>query len=107
MVEFLLVFAVVLLGVMLCVGFISIPIFIANARGLCGAERSAIVVLSCLGIFFGITWFVALILACVWRGDCPLGGTNLDKLEKLARLYKDKVITKSEYEKMKAKLLRE
>ena len=97
-VAFLIMFAVVVVGV----AIISVPIMIANARGISGGEKVAIIILS----FFGITWFVALILSLVWHGDC-LSGDNLDKLEKLSKLYKDKVITKSEYERMKSKLMRE
>ena len=76
------------------------------ARGIYGTEHTVIVVLSILGIFFGLTWFVALILSLVWGGEC-FTGDSLDKLEKLSRLYKDKVITKAEYERMKAKIMKE
>lgn len=99
--AFILFFALALL----CVAIICIPIMIANARGICGGEKVAIVILSWLGIFFGVTWVVALILSLVWRGDCVYGVDNLDRLEKLSRLYKEKVITKEEYETLKAKLL--
>ncbi len=99
-VAFLIMFCITVLGV----AFLSIPILIANARGICGAEHTTIVILSILGIFFGITWFVALILSVVWSGECFVD-TDLDKLEKAAKLYKDKVITKEEYEKIKSKLL--
>lgn len=101
-VAFLIMFCIAVISV----AFLAIPVMIANARGICGTEKTIIVVLSILGIFFGLTWIVALVLSLVWRGDC-LGGDNLDKLEKLARLYKDKVITKAEYERMKSKLLNE
>ena len=55
---------------------------------------------------FGITWFAALILSLASHGDgnCSCG-SRLDDLEKLAKLYKSKVISKTEYDKMKAKLL--
>lgn len=99
--AFLIMFCIVVL----CVAFLYIPIMIANARGICGTEHTVIVVLSILGIFFGLTWFIALILSLVWDGEC-LTGDNLDKLEKLSRLYKEKVITKAEYERMKAKLVK-
>lgn len=92
--------------VVLCVAFLYIPVMIANARGIYGTEHTVIVVLSILGIFFGLTWFVALILSLVWSGEC-FTGDSLDKLEKLSRLYKDKVITKAEYERMKAKIMKE
>lgn len=92
--------------VVLCVAFLYIPVMIANARGIYGTEHTVIVVLSILGIFFGLTWFVALILSLVWGCEC-FTGDSLDKLEKLSRLYKDKVITKAEYERMKAKIMKE
>ncbi len=104
MLEVIVAFLIMFCIAVVCVAFLAIPIMIANARGICGGEKTTIVVLSVLGIFFGLTWVVALILSLVWRGDC-LGGDALDKLEKLSKLYKDKVITKSEYEQMKSKLL--
>lgn len=55
---------------------------------------------------FMVTWVVALILSLLWRSECIFGGSNLDKLEKLAKLYKDKAITKAEFESMKARLLK-
>ncbi len=106
MAEAIIAFFIMFFIAIVCVAFLAIPIMIANARGICGTEKTIIVVLSILGIFFGVTWFVALILSLVWRGDC-LGGDELDKLEKLSKLYKDKVITKSEYERMKSRLLHE
>ena len=104
--EIILAFLMIFCIVTICVAFLSIPIMIANARGICGNEKTIITVLSILGIFFGLTWVIALILSLIWTGD-NTDGDNLDKLEKLARLYKDKVITKTEYERMKDKLLRE
>ncbi len=105
MAEFFIVFSLMFLLVMLLIGIISIPIMIANARGICGGERTAIIILSWMGLFFGVTWFVALILSLVWRGECAFGMDNLDRLEKLSRLYKDKVISKAEFEKMKSRLM--
>lgn len=102
-VAFFVMFVIVLLGV----AILSIPVMIANARGICGGERVAIIVLSIFGIFFGITWFIALVLSLVLHGGDMFVGDNLDRLEKLAKLYKDKVISKDEYERIKARLLRE
>ena len=106
MAEVFVAFIAMFFVALVCIAFLAIPIMIANARGICGGGHTGVVVLSILGIFFGLTGGVAVVLSLVWRGDC-LGGDNLDKLDKLAKLYKDKVITKSEYERMKAKLLRE
>lgn len=103
--EYIMALLLVLLVSLIFVSFVMIPIMIANARGITGAEKTTIVILSWLGIFFGITWLAALILSLVWGGSST--GDNLDKLEKLSKLYKSKVITKAEYEKMKAKLMRE
>lgn len=105
--------ALFLMFMLLCAfvcAIICIPVMIANARGICGNQKLIIVILSWLGIFFGVTWIAALILALAWNGSgraCDACGSRLDELEKLAKLYKSKVISKSEYEKMKAKLLKD
>ncbi len=106
--EYLVMFFVCALLFTFVVALACLPIMIANARGVDGPRKTAIVALSILGIFCGVTWLAALILALVWRGECECCcGTNLDNLEKLSKLYKAKVITKAEYEKMKAKLIQE
>lgn len=103
------VFVLILLCVFVC-AVISIPVMIANARGICGNQKLIIITLSWFGIFFGVTWIVALILSLTWCGNdggaCACG-CRLDELEKLARLYKAKTITKAEFDKMKAKLLKD
>ncbi len=104
MLEVIVAFLIMFCIVILCVSLLSIPILIANARGICGAEHTTIVVLSILGVFFGLTWFIALILSVVWRGECFVDD-DLDKLEKAAKLYKSKAITKEEYERLKSKVL--
>lgn len=106
MLEVMMAFLIMFCIVVLCVAFLYIPIMIANARGIRGTEHTIIVILSILGIFFGLTWFVALILALVWGGDY-VAGDALDKLEKLSKLYKDKAITKTEYERIKSKIMKE
>lgn len=103
--EVLLFFLVMFLLVMIGLAIICIPIMIANERGIEGSQKTLIIVLSWLGIFFGVTWFVALFLSLLWRGEEYCCADNLDKLEKLSRLYKEKAITKEEYEKLKSKLL--
>jgi hypothetical protein len=87
--------------------FICIPIMIANVRGITGTEKTTIIILSWFGILFGVTWVVALVLSLLWRGSAPADSESLDKLEKIAGLYKDKTITKPEYEKLKAKVFSE
>lgn len=108
-VEYLALFFVFMLLCAFVCAVICIPVFVANARGICGAKRTIILVLSWLGIFFGLTWIAALILSLVWtpdNGDCVCAcNSRLDALEKVAKLYKDKVITKSEYDKMRKELM--
>lgn len=87
--------------------FICIPIMIANVRGIIGTEKTTIVILSWLGILFGVTWVVALVLSLVWKGEAWINSDSLDKLEKISKLYKDKVISKTEYEKLKKKFISE
>ena len=106
MAEFLIVFGIMCISGLILVGILCIPIWIANARGICGGEKTTISILAWMGIFFGITWIVAMILSLVWRGECAMRDTNIDKLEKVAKLYQNKSITRSEYEEIKSKLLK-
>lgn len=85
--------------------FFMLPIMVANSRGISGGQKTTIVILSCFGVFFLVTWFVALVLALVYAPDTKK--CDLDKLEQIARLYKERVITKQEYEKMKSELLKQ
>ena len=103
--EFLIVFGIMFLLGLILIGILMIPIWIANARGSCGGEKTTITILSWVGIFFGVTWVVALVLSLVWRGECGMRESNLDKLEKLSRLYKNKSITREEYNEIKSRLL--
>ncbi len=107
MIHALLVVGIGFSIILLAIAILCIPIMIANARGVCGTGRTAITVLSWLGIFFGVTWFVALVMSLLWDASCRDGIANLDKLEQLARLYKNKTLTKSEYERMKSRLIGE
>ncbi len=107
MLNSLLVLGILFSLVILAIAVLCIPIMIANARGVCGVGRNVIVVLSWLGIFFGVTWFVALVMSLLWDAECRDVTDNLDKLEQLARLYKNRTITKSQYERMKRQLIGE
>ncbi len=101
MMSFLFLIILLLFAIMI----VYIPITIADIRGISAGNRTTIALLSWLGLILGITWFIALILSLVWRGGANLGVNNLDKLESLSRLYKEKAITKAEFEKMKKKLM--
>ena len=103
--EFLLVFGIMFVLGLILVGILMIPIAIANARGICGGEKTTISILSWMGIFFGVTWVGALVLSLVWRGECGMRESNLDKLEKLSRLYRNKSISREEYNEIKSRLL--
>jgi membrane protein CcdC involved in cytochrome C biogenesis len=92
---------VIVLGILI----IRIPVVIAKNKNLDEGELSTITLLSWLGILLGITWVIALVFALVWQGNALSDVSNLDKLERISKLYKDKVISKKEYEAMKNKLL--
>lgn len=94
----------ILFLVVLAIVVMFMPVVIANARGVSGGDMAWIVILSVLGIFFGFTWICALVMAFCFGAE-PNRGDNLNKLATAARLYKDKAISKSEYEKLKKKLL--
>ena len=123
-----------LLLLILAIFLIRIPIIIANARGVGGGNLKVIAILSWCGLFFGITWIIALILALVYQSQVNITNTtngqvvylsrnneehltaynrnvqtpilsNLDKLEKLATLKEKGIITEQEYEVEKHNLL--
>lgn len=106
LVEYFSLFFVFVLLFAFVVALVCLPMVIANARGITGGRRTAIIVLSLLGVFCGVTWFAALILSLLWTGGCATGEC-LDNLEKLSKLYKNKTISKSEYERIKSKLINE
>lgn len=60
--------ALMFFAIILCISalVISIPSLIAKNRGLSDEHRKTVLLLAILGIFFGVTWLVALILACVY-----------------------------------------
>jgi hypothetical protein len=88
---------------------VQVPIMIARNRGISGSELTTIVVLSWCGIFFGITWVVALVLSLMWQPENLVGkgqGDDVAKLEKLHKLKKDGAITQKEFDAEKKKILK-
>ncbi|MCL1892154.1 MAG: SHOCT domain-containing protein [Alphaproteobacteria bacterium] len=122
-----LMFAIAVLCIVALVFVIQIPILIARGRGISGAELTTITVLSWCGIFLGITWLVALVLALVWptsaeapvgrqpgqcrgyAGDLSAGALAevdiADKLEKLHKLKQKGIISQKEFDAEKKKIL--
>jgi hypothetical protein len=101
----------IVLCIVLFIYLIQVPVFIARGRGISGAELTTITVLSWCGIFFGITWVVALILALVWQPGLWLDkgetqGDTADELEKLHKLKQKGIISQKEFDAQKRKLLK-
>lgn len=126
--------AVMLLLIIIGVFVIRIPIIIAKTRGVNGGNLTVVAILSWLGIFFGLTWIIALILALVYQSQVNIANTvtghsvylsrnneehitkhsdnietttilGLDKLEKLYLLKEKGAITEKEYQTEKNKIL--
>lgn len=99
--------------IVFCVWIVNIPGKIAINRGISGGELQTIKILSWCGLFWGITWFIALGLALVWEPKnwvskeqaAEDNTSDLEKLEQLHRLYKSKVLSESEYKQLKQELL--
>lgn len=68
--QVIIVVALVALIVLLWL-FISIPAFIARARGISKTNLITVRILGICGLFFGVTWIVALILALVYPPELP------------------------------------
>jgi hypothetical protein len=128
-VAWFLIFSIAILCIVALVFLIQVPIMIARGRGISGSELTTISVLSWCGIFLGVTWLIALVLALVWRPekwiekckDCGAGrhcgcgderATSsaredvADKIEKLHSLKKRGIITAKEFESEKKKILK-
>jgi len=115
MAEFL-ILSMVVLCIVFLIFLIQIPIFIAKGRGISGSELTTIIVLSWCGVFFGVTWLVALVLSLVWPGQrvvegcqcCAVAlntGDAADRLEKLHQLKKKGIISQKEFDKEKKRIL--
>jgi hypothetical protein len=105
-----LIFAIVVLCIAAFVFLVQVPIYIARGRGISGSELTTIIVLSWCGLFLGVTWIVALVLALVWQpgqwiDKSGTGGDVADKIEKLHKLKQRGVITAREFDLQKKKLL--
>lgn len=102
----ILIFAIILIFVFLLV---QIPINIAKNRGITGSELTTIAILSWCGLFYGITWFIALGLALLWHSDDWVSKdeapTDLERLKQLSELHKNKVISDKEYKKLRKEIL--
>ena len=96
-----LIFIILLITVFVII--IRIPITIAQMRGIAGSDLTIISILSWLGIFFGLTWIIGLILSLIYEPK-PVT-TNLDKLNKLYDLMQKGVISQSEFNQYKKNLL--
>lgn len=101
----LLVLCVIIYFVIL---FIRIPIIIAQNRGVSGGDLAVVSILSWLGILFGLTWIVALVLSLLYDGTAQKNsaGIDVDELGKLYDLKKKGAITPAEYEQYKKKILK-
>ena len=85
---------------------------IAKSRGVSGNNLTTISLLSWLGVFLGLTWVIALILALVFhpqtwiQQSSPMTATNVDALMKLNELREKGVITEEEFNRQKVLLLK-
>lgn len=100
--------ALVVLCLVVFIFVVEIPYKIARSRKASADVLFWIRVLCWLGIFFGLTWIVALIWALIAEKDATPSqeaSRSLDSLEKLKALYDAGAITQNEYEEKKRILL--
>ena len=92
------------------VWFIRLPIRIAERRGLTNTQISVVALLSWCGVFFGITWTVALVFSLVWENDGKSDEKrpiDPDKLLKLNELKEKGLISQAEFDEQKKRMLEE
>ena len=100
---------------------LRLPIIIAQNRGISESELTTIRILSWVGLLFGFTWVIALILSLVWQPNNWIDKSesenkvnsnddksmlNFEKLEKLHSLREKKIITEKEFEQEKKKIMK-
>jgi len=83
---------------------IRIPVVIARYRGISGRELQTISTLSWVGILLGITWIVALFFSLMWKTG--KSDSDLEMLERLAKLKSNGLINDREFEIEKQKILK-
>lgn len=111
-----------LVFVVCCIFLFMWPINVAKKRGLEPNMVNIIIALCIVSLFiFGISWLVALVMAYVCptqaevqakrrREEAFIGGKdeetrNIDKLARLADLYKQGLLSKEEFDSKKKQLL--
>jgi len=108
-----LLFSIAVLCIALLIFLVQIPVLIARGRGLSASDLTTITILSWFGLIFGVTWFVALVLALVWSSEMSQEhskynkstGSAADQLEKLYKLKQRGIITQKEFDAEKKKIL--
>jgi uncharacterized membrane protein len=101
----------VLVALMIFVGIflLRIPIIIAKKRNMPPGDVTLIAILSWAGLFFGITWVVALVWSILGtkleRIAAPAASDSLDALKKLSELREQGLISESEFAAKRKKLL--
>lgn len=104
-----LTFLIIIIAII--IGITTVPIYIAKSRGITGRELTTITILSWAGLIIGITWIIALVLSLTYQPnnwiDKNKGKTNidLDGLEKLYRLKKNGVLSQTEFNREKKRLM--
>lgn len=101
----------IILALVLCI--IWLPVTISKKRNLDNEQRTGILCCTLLGILFFPLWIIGMILACVLKPQTKdkvvkeekSDDSDLERLEKLHTLYKNKVITKAEYDKQRKKIM--
>ncbi len=72
--EFISIFLICVLAVAVLWVFLKIPIWIGESRGISSQNLQTVRLLSILSLLFGVTWVVALVLACVYPPDAVPAG---------------------------------
>jgi len=95
----------ILLLIVLVGFFLYIPIMIAQIRGISEADTSVVAVLSWLGLLFGVTWIIALVLSLVYKPEKSRHFSDIEKLQTLHSLKKAGAISQKEFDAEKKKIL--
>ena len=107
--ESVVLWVLVALAIFIGIFLLRIPIIIAKNRNMPRGDITLIAILSWAGLFFGITWVVALVWSLFGTKldqiTAPAASDALEAIKKLSELHEQGLISESEYAAKRKKLL--
>ncbi|MDD3265849.1 MAG: SHOCT domain-containing protein [Burkholderiales bacterium] len=114
--SFIVALLLISIGIAFSLFMIYVPYLVAKSRDVAKDKRVIIIILGWAGVFFGITWVIALILAFIYEPETLQNNKSsihqshsyndyIHQLERLAELKDKGILTEEEFESKKVSIL--